>query len=93
MHPLGRRRPSIGDVARAFGAAEAVARVDSRVSDASFHGLGASTTRGGAPRVQLAIYKVCWGSRSCKEANVLQAIDDAVDDGIDTLSLSISGDD
>ncbi|CAL9183060.1 unnamed protein product [Musa hybrid cultivar] len=63
----------------------------SLVSDASFHGLGAGTARGGAPRARLAIYKVCWGSGRCGEADVLQAIDDAVDDGVDILSLSIGG--
>ncbi|THU58119.1 hypothetical protein C4D60_Mb03t10820 [Musa balbisiana] len=67
----------------------------SLVSFASFHGLGAGTARGGAPRARLAIYKVCWkmtgGGDLCEMADVLKAIDDAVDNGVDILSLSIGG--
>ncbi|XP_064954991.1 subtilisin-like protease SBT3.10 isoform X1 [Musa acuminata AAA Group] len=67
----------------------------SLVSFASFQGLGAGTARGGAPRARLAIYKVCWkmtgGGDRCEMADVLKAIDDAVDNGVDILSLSISG--
>ncbi|CAL9111797.1 unnamed protein product [Musa textilis] len=67
----------------------------SLASFASFHGLGASTARGGAPRARVAIYKVCWmmtgGGDGCESADILKAIDDAVDNGVDILSLSISG--
>ncbi|THU58128.1 hypothetical protein C4D60_Mb03t10910 [Musa balbisiana] len=78
--------------ANGHGTHTASTAAGSLVSDASFHGLGAGTARGGAPRARLAIYKVCWGSGICGEADVLQAIDDAVDDGVDILSLSIGGD-
>uniref|UniRef100_A0A804IAV3 Uncharacterized protein n=1 Tax=Musa acuminata subsp. malaccensis TaxID=214687 RepID=A0A804IAV3_MUSAM len=61
----------------------------SLVSDASFHGLGAGTARGGAPRARLAIYKVCWAEAGCRDAAVLKAIDDAIHDGVDILSLSL----
>ncbi|KAJ8500257.1 hypothetical protein OPV22_010809 [Ensete ventricosum] len=63
----------------------------SLVSDASFHGLGAGTARGGAPRARLAIYKVCWAKAGCRDAGVLKAIDDAIHDGVDILSLSLGG--
>ncbi|KAK8957362.1 Xylem serine proteinase 1 [Platanthera zijinensis] len=62
------------------------------VHNASFRGLGAGTARGGAPNARLAIYKACWGSGRCSEAGVLKAIDDAMGDGVDVLSLSIGGD-
>ncbi|URD92082.1 Subtilase family [Musa troglodytarum] len=60
------------------------------VGNASFHGLGAGVARGGAPRARLAIYKACWGSNTrCPDAALLKAIDDAVHDGVDILSLSL----
>ena len=64
----------------------------SLVGNASFHGLGAGVARGGAPRARLAIYKACWGSNGrCPDAALLKAIDDAVHDGVDILSLSLGG--
>ncbi|CAL9111799.1 unnamed protein product [Musa textilis] len=63
----------------------------SLVSDASFHGLGAGTARGGAPRARLAIYKASWAKAGCPDAAVLKAIDDAIHDGVDILSLSLGG--
>ncbi|KAJ0971157.1 hypothetical protein J5N97_019116 [Dioscorea zingiberensis] len=62
------------------------------VRNVSVHGLAAGAARGGAPRARLAIYKACWGAGgACIEAAVLKAIDDAIHDGVDVLSLSISG--
>ncbi|CAD5181667.1 unnamed protein product [Musa acuminata subsp. malaccensis] len=78
--------------ANGHGTHTASTAAGSLVSDANFHGLGSGTARGGAPRARLAIYKVCWGSGRCGKADVLQAIDDAVGDGVDILSLSIGGD-
>ncbi|CAL9105562.1 unnamed protein product [Musa acuminata var. zebrina] len=77
--------------ANGHGTHTASTAAGSLVSDVNFHGLGAGTARGGAPRARLAIYKVCWGSGICGQADVLQAIDDAVDNGVDILSLSIGG--
>ncbi|XP_064979288.1 subtilisin-like protease SBT3.10 isoform X3 [Musa acuminata AAA Group] len=77
--------------ANGHGTHTASTAAGSLVSDANFHGLGGGTARGGAPRARLAIYKVCWVSGRCGKADVLQAIDDAVGDGVDILSLSIGG--
>ncbi|KAG6469559.1 hypothetical protein ZIOFF_070488 [Zingiber officinale] len=64
----------------------------SLVRNVSFHGLGNGTVRGGAPGARLAIYKACWGdSIRCPDAAVLKAVDDAIHDGVDVLSLSIVG--
>ncbi|KAL6889047.1 hypothetical protein ACP4OV_010073 [Aristida adscensionis] len=65
------------------------------VRNASYGGgLGAGVARGGAPRARLAVYKACWrvqGKVSCPTATVLKAIDDAIHDGVDILSLSMGG--
>lgn len=54
-------------------------------------GLGVGMARGGAPWSRLAIYKVCWFDGGCPEAAILAAIDDAIKDGVDVLSLSLGG--
>ncbi|XP_024010520.1 subtilisin-like protease SBT3.10 isoform X2 [Eutrema salsugineum] len=56
----------------------------------SYLGLGRGSVRGGAPGVRLAIYKACWlQSGVCSGADVLKAIDEAIHDGVDVLSLSL----
>ena len=63
------------------------------VEAVSFHGLGEGAARGGAPRARIAVYKSMWGSGSGagsgSTATVLAAIDDAIHDGVDVLSLSL----
>ena len=65
------------------------------VHNVSFNGLARGVARGGAPRARLAVYKVCWGAfpthGSCSGAGIMKAIDDAIHDGVDVLSLSIGG--
>lgn len=63
-----------------------------QVWNASHHrsGLAAGVARGGAPRARLAVYKACWGTAgTCSAAAVLAAVDDAINDGVDVLSLSL----
>ncbi|KAL8159536.1 hypothetical protein V2J09_001073, partial [Rumex salicifolius] len=65
--------------------------VGSIVENASFLGFGRGTARGGAPRAQLAIYKICWSkdlNGACTEADILAAFDDAVHDGVHIISAS-----
>ncbi|XP_028791009.1 subtilisin-like protease Glyma18g48580 [Neltuma alba] len=53
---------------------------------------GNGTAKGGSPRARLAVYKVCWGSYSsedCTDEDMLSAFDQAIDDGVDILSVSI----
>ncbi|KAK4440105.1 Subtilisin-like protease SBT5.6 [Sesamum alatum] len=60
-------------------------------------GFASGTASGGAPLARLAIYKVCWaipgqgkeGGNTCFEEDMLAAIDDAIADGVDVLSISI----
>lgn len=60
-------------------------------------GFARGTASGGAPLVRLAIYKVCWPvpgegkemENTCFESDMMAAIDDAIHDGVDLLSISI----
>ncbi|KAJ8749965.1 hypothetical protein K2173_013880 [Erythroxylum novogranatense] len=58
------------------------------VPNANLFGVANGTARGGAPNARLAIYKVCW-YLYCADADVLAAMDDAISDGVDILSLSL----
>ncbi|XVF69150.1 hypothetical protein PTKIN_Ptkin11bG0057800 [Pterospermum kingtungense] len=58
------------------------------VANASFFGMARGTARGGAPGARLAIYKACWFNL-CSDADILNAMDDAISDGVDILSLSL----
>lgn len=59
--------------------------------NASYHGLGYGTVRGGAPKARIAMYKVCWNwlIGGCTFADIMMAIDEAIHDGVDILSLSL----
>ncbi|XP_022754095.1 subtilisin-like protease SBT4.15 [Durio zibethinus] len=59
------------------------------VQGANLYGLGEGTARGGVPSASIAVYKVC--RPGCSDMSILAAFDDAVNDGVDLLSLSISG--
>ncbi|KAK4482051.1 hypothetical protein RD792_011603 [Penstemon davidsonii] len=63
----------------------------------SIGGFARGTASGGAPLSRLAIYKVCWAipgegkenGNTCFEEDMLAALDDAIGDGVDVLSISI----
>ncbi|KAM6584417.1 hypothetical protein CsatB_011419 [Cannabis sativa] len=57
------------------------------VPKASEMGLGSGSARGGAPSARIASYKVCYGG-GCSNADALKAIDDAINDGVDIISIS-----
>ncbi|CAI0412172.1 unnamed protein product [Linum tenue] len=61
----------------------------SAVGGASFRGLAKGTARGGVPSARLAIYKVCGPKAACTDANLMSALDDAIHDGVDVISMSL----
>ncbi|XP_018468857.1 subtilisin-like protease SBT3.6 isoform X2 [Raphanus sativus] len=66
----------------------------SYVHDISYKGLAGGTVRGGAPNARIAMYKGCWyldnlDITTCSSADILKAIDEAIHDGVDVLSLSL----
>ncbi|KAL0390003.1 UNVERIFIED_CONTAM: Subtilisin-like protease SBT3.9 [Sesamum calycinum] len=61
------------------------------VANVSLYGIGRGTARGGAPKARLAIYKACWFNL-CSDADILSAIDDAINDGVDVISMSLGPD-
>ncbi|KAL2316998.1 hypothetical protein Fmac_030874 [Flemingia macrophylla] len=61
---------------------------------ATIFGNGNGTAKGGSPRARVAAYKVCWSTNDagrCHEADILQAFDYAIHDGVDVISASLGG--
>ncbi|GJC92024.1 PA domain-containing protein [Colletotrichum higginsianum] len=58
------------------------------VPGVSLFGLAAGTARGMAPGARIAAYKVCW-ARGCMDSDIIAAMDSAIEDGVDLMSLSL----
>ncbi|KAL6521937.1 hypothetical protein OROMI_031814 [Orobanche minor] len=62
------------------------------VSGASYYGLARGTARGGSPNARIAMYRVCSPDEliGCLGSVILKAFDDAIVDGVDIVSISIT---
>lgn len=56
---------------------------------ANLSGFAAGTASGVSPLSRLAIYKVCWLPCCCTASDIFAAMEAAVSDGVDILSLSL----
>lgn len=62
----------------------------SPVRHANLLGYASGTARGMAPGARIAAYKVCWLG-GCFSSDILSAVDRAVADGVNVLSISLGG--
>ncbi|KAG6466457.1 CO(2)-response secreted protease-like [Zingiber officinale] len=83
VNTFGSPRDSVG-----HGTHTASTAAGSMVSNASYYGIAGGVAKGGSPSSRLAMYKAC-SLGGCASSTVLRAIDDAIDDGVDIISISI----
>lgn len=60
----------------------------SLVANASFYQYAKGEARGMAIKARIAAYKICW-KQGCYDSDILAAMDQAVDDGVHVISLSV----
>ncbi|XP_042481387.1 subtilisin-like protease SBT4.12 [Macadamia integrifolia] len=85
-YPKVEEKSSRDTIGHGTHTASTVAGVE--VKNSSLFGLAEGTVRGAVPSTRIAIYKASWNF-SCTDHDLLAAVDDAIEDGVDILSVSI----
>lgn len=62
----------------------------SYVRNAGFYEYAVGDARGMATKARIAMYKICWAP-GCYDSDILAAMEQAVEDGVDVISLSVGG--
>ncbi|CAO2152364.1 unnamed protein product [Urochloa humidicola] len=60
----------------------------SAVADVAFFDYAKGKAVGMAPGTRIAAYKVCWNGTVCTSSDILMAIDEAIKDGVNVISIS-----
>ncbi|KAK1646333.1 hypothetical protein QYE76_064138 [Lolium multiflorum] len=60
------------------------------VAGASYNSVGVGTAARIAPAAHITMYKVC-GDESCNSSDILASLDEAIKDGVDSVSVSLGG--
>ncbi|XP_010917483.2 subtilisin-like protease SBT1.4 [Elaeis guineensis] len=88
-HPIDESRESKSPLdTEGHGTHTASTAAGAAVEDAGFYQYARGEARGMATKARIAAYKICWAA-GCFDSDILAAMDAAIDDGADVISLSV----